>query len=733
MSEIQKTSIAANHKVDDIDFGKLFGSLVDAKWYILGITALFSIVGIIVASLSTPIYKADALIQVEQKQTGGISALVSSNMGEMFDQESSSSTESAIIGSRMVLGETVDDLALTTVVTPNYLPYVGKGLARLRHQQISINVSHFVIPDNMRTASVTLVITEIDSNNFTKGRYEVTNAQGNILFKGKTGQWSEGHGYRLYVTDLNGKANDSFTITKRARYSAIQQLKENLTISEIGKQTGILELTFTGENPAEIEKIVNSISQNYLMQNIDRNSAEAEKSLAFLDQQLPKVKAKLTLAEDKLNDYRSKNDSVDLDLEAKSKLEAMVQLDGQLNELVFKESEVSQRFTQEHPMYIALQDKRGILNDEKKRLEKQIQKLPETQRAVLRLMRDVQVSQQIYLQMLNKSQELSIVKAGTVGNVRILDKSQDYFEPIKPQKALIVKLATFLGGILSIIIVSLCAIWRYGIENPKQIEAIGLPVYASIPMSDSQIELEKTQEKRHKHQQHLSDCLLAKFNPADLSIEALRSLRTSLHFAMMEAKNNILMISGPSPSVGKSFITANMATVIANSGCKVLVIDGDMRKGRMASQFGLNKKLGLSDYLSGQKTTAEIIKHPDIDNVDYISSGDYPPNPSELLMHPRFKVLMEWAAEHYDMVLIDTPPLLAVTDAAIVGAHAGTTLLVGRFGETTVREVEITKQRFEQNGIEVKGFILNGVVRKASSYYGGNYGYYNYSYADGKK
>ncbi|WP_283392799.1 polysaccharide biosynthesis tyrosine autokinase [Photobacterium phosphoreum] len=729
MSEIQKISIAANHKVDDIDFGKLFGSLVDAKWYILGITALFSIVGIIVAALSTPIYKSDVLIQVEQKQTGGISALVSSNMGEMFDQESSSSTESAIIGSRMVLGETVDDLALTTVVTPNYLPYVGKGLARLRHQQISINVSHFVIPDNMRTASVTLVITEIDSNNFTKGRYEVTNAQGNILFKGKTGQWSEGHGYRLYVTDLNGKANDSFTITKRARYSAIQQLKANLTISEIGKQTGILELTFTGENPAQIEQIVNSISQNYLMQNIDRNSAEAEKSLAFLDQQLPKVKAKLTLAEDKLNDYRSKNDSVDLDLEAKSKLEAMVQLDGQLNELVFKESEVSQRFTQEHPMYIALQDKRGILNDEKKRLEKQIQKLPETQRAVLRLMRDVQVSQQIYLQMLNKSQELSIVKAGTVGNVRILDKSQDYFSPIAPKKSLIVASFTVVGFMLVVTVILGFALFKRRIESPADIEAIGLPVYASIPLSNDQVALDKKQTRMDE----VHKKLLSEVNPTDLSIEALRSLRTSLHFAMMEAKNNILMISGPSPSVGKTFITTNIAAIIANAGHRVLVIDGDMRKGRVGYQFSNSQKLGLSDYLSGQKTIVEVVKYPALDNLDYISRGDIPPNPSELLMHPRFTALMEWASEHYDMVLIDTPPLLAVTDAAIVGAHAGTTLLVGRFGENTVREVEITKQRFEQNGIEVKGFILNGVLHKASSYYGGNYGYYNYSYADEKK
>ncbi|WP_318489732.1 polysaccharide biosynthesis tyrosine autokinase [Photobacterium leiognathi] len=731
MSVIQNTSMSANNKIDDIDFGKLFGSLIDAKWYIISVTILFAVIGIMIALLETPIYKADALIQVEQKQGGGISSLVSNNMGDMFEQDSTSSTEVAIIKSRMVLGDTVDDLDLTTVVTPNYLPYIGKGLARLQNKQTSINVSQFLITDNHIPTSLTIVITSLDPNKRGKGTYDVTNSQGTLLFKGETDNWGQGKGYRLFITDINGSVGDSFTLSKRSRFNAIQYLKANLTITEVGKGTGILELTFTGENPAEIKTVLNSISQNYLMQNIKRNSAEAEKSLTFLEQQLPKVKEKLTAAEDKLNAYRSKSDSVDLDLEAKAKLQAMVQLDGQLNELVFKESDVSQRFTKDHPTYIALLDKRNILNAEKKRLEKQIQKLPETQRAVLRLMRDVQVSQQIYLQMLNKAQELSIVKAGTVGNVRILDNAQDYSSPIKPKKSLIVASCAVVGFMLVITVVLGFALFRRRVEDPTEIEAIGLPVYASIPMSDWQIELEK--KNKHKSKLDPEDILLAQSNPADLSIEALRSLRTSLHFAMMEAKNNILMISGPSPSVGKSFVTTNLAAVIAKTNQKVLVIDADMRKGRMEKLLCQASTLGLSDYLSGQKSIDEIIKHPAIEGLDFISRGEVPPNPSELLMHPRLKALLDWASQNYDLVLIDTPPILAVTDAAIVGAHVGTTLLVGRFGQNTVKEIEITKQRFEQNGIDVKGFILNAIVRKASSYYGSNYGYYNYSYGEKNK
>ena len=409
----------------------------------------------------------------------------------------------------------------------------------------------------------------------------------------------------------------------------------------------------------------------------------------------------------------------------------MVALESQLNQLTFKETDISQRFTKEHPAYISLMDKRKTLLKEQKRLNKRIETLPKTQRAVLRLTRDVEVNQQIYVQLLNKVQELNIVKASTVGNVRILDTAQVYSQAVKPKKALIVVLATLLGGMLSVAIAFLRAALHRGVESPDEIEALGLPVYASIPLSAWQADLEK--KFKSKQQLTINQALLAVANPADLSIEALRSLRTSLHFAMMEARNNIVMISGPSPSIGKSFITANMAAVMAKGGQRVLVIDADMRKGRMERQMCVDSKPGLADYLSGQQTIEQVIKSPGVEHLDFIARGAVPPNPSELLMHPRLKTLLDWASENYDLVLVDTPPILAVTDPAIVGAHAGTTMIVARFGLNPVKEIEVTKNRFEQNGIEVKGCILNAVVRKASSTYGGNYGYYNYSYASDNK
>ncbi|MCR9986095.1 polysaccharide biosynthesis tyrosine autokinase [Vibrio antiquarius] len=705
---------------DEIDLGKLFGIILDAKWLILCTVVLFSILGVGVAILSTPIYKADALIQIESKSSGGISAMVG-DMGELFSAESSATTEIEIIKSRMILGGTVDKFNLTTVVSPNYMPIIGKGLARLQGEQISLSVSRFNTPSY--AVGIPLTLEVIDSE---KQTFKLIEDDNNVILEGKVGELIEKNGYQFLATEMIAQDGASFTVSKVSKLDAINALQQNLSISERGKQTGIISLSFSGEDRAKIQAILNDISQNYFLQNVQRNSAEAEQSLEFLKGHLPDIKTKLTASEDVLNRFRQENESIDLGLEAQSTLKVMVELEAQLNELTFKESEISQRFTQDHPAYKSLLDKRETLLKEKERLNKQVQKLPKTQREVLRMTRDVEVNQQIYIQLLNKVQELNIIKAGTVGNVRILDNAQSFSKPIKPKKALIVVLATLLGGMAGVAFVLIRAAFHRGVETPDQIEQIGMPVYASVPKSIQQLEFANKLKRNKGSNDEL--VLLAEANPADLSIEALRSLRTSLHFAMMEAKNNVLMISGPAPSIGKTFVSTNFAAVAAKTGQKVLLIDADMRKGYLQQCFGLRWDNGLSDYLSGKTSHSNIIKSTSIDNLDVVTRGQVPPNPSELLMHPRFKSFVDQMSAQYDLVIIDTPPVLAVTDPSIVGAIAGTTLMVARFDQTTLKEIEVAQGRFEQSGVEVKGVILNAVEKKASNSYGYGYGYYNYAY-----
>lgn len=716
------TNKATSKDADEIDLGRLIGEFIDHRKLIISVTSLFTLVALIYAIFATPIYQADALIQVEQKQANAIL----SNLSQMLpDSQPQSAPEIALIQSRMILGKTVDDLNLQARVKQKYFPLFGRGFARLAGDKPgNISVSRLYIPEVGEDEPKILLIVK-DKNNFSI-------RSDDLSINGKVGELIDEKGISIKIDEIDAKPGTEFVIGYVSRLKAITDLQEGLNVADQGKDAGILTLSLTGDNPLLIERIINSISENYLAQNIARQAAQDAKSLEFLSKQLPQVRSDLDQAEDKLNQYRRKSDSVDLSLEAKAVLDQIVNVDNQLNELTFRESEISQLYTKEHPTYKALMEKRKTLQDEKTKLNKRVSAMPETQQEILRLSRDVESGRAVYMQLLNRQQELSIAKSSAIGNVRIIDNAVTQPKPVKPKKVLVVLIGIILGTIISASIVLLRVFLRRGIETPEQLEELGINVYASIPVAET---FTKNVVQKKRWSRKIVDEIpefLAVDNPADLAIEAIRGLRTSLHFAMMEARNNVLMISGVSPNAGKTFVSSNLAAVISQTGKKVLFIDTDMRKGYTHELFNESNTNGLSDILSGRVEINKAIKTIKSAGFDYISRGMVPPNPAELLMHRRFSELLNWASENYDIVVLDTPPILAVTDAAVIGNYAGTTLLVARFELNTAKEIEVSLKRFEQSGVLVKGCIFNGVVKKASSYYGYGYNHYGYSYSDKK-
>lgn len=702
---------------DDFDLGRLLGELIDNRKLIISITSAFTVLAVLYTLLATPIYQADALIQVEQKQGN---AILNSINQILPNSQPESAPELTLLQSRMILGKTVDDLNLQAQVRQKYFPVIGRGVARLLGEESgSITVGKLYLPQVEGGDAPQVILTVNDGERYTIAGDDFT-------LEGKVGELINEKGVTLLIKEINAQPGSEFVITYLNKLKAISNLQDAFNVADQGKDTGMLSLTLTGDNPTLIKNILNSISNNYLEQNVERQAAQDAKSLDFLNEQLPKVRSDLDFAEDKLNAYRKQKDSVDLTMEAKSVLDQIVNVDNQLNELTFKEAEISQLYTKEHPTYKALVEKRKTLQDEKVKLNKRVSSMPSTQQEVLRLSRDVESGRAVYLQLLNRQQELNIAKSSAIGNVRIVDDAVTEPNPVKPKKILIIIIGTILGAFISIGIVLLRMFLLRGIESPEQLEEAGINVYASVPVAEwYKANLVKGNNKRKE-----PESLLAIENPADLAIEAIRSLRTSLHFAMMEAKNNILMISGASPNAGKTFISTNLAATMASSGKKVLFIDADLRKGYVYKILGSNNDNGLSDYLSGRVSLEKVITTVTKGNFDYIPRGQVPPNPAELLMHPRFNELISQVSKLYDLVIIDTPPILAVTDAAIIGRYVGTTLLVARFEINTTKEILVSIKRFEQSGVNVKGCILNGMVRKASSYYGYGYNHYGYAYSE---
>lgn len=717
-------SSLANNKTspqdsDEIDLGRIIGEILDHRKLIIAVTAVVTFVALVYVLLATPVYQANALIQIEQKQGN---AILNSLSQMLPDSQPQSAPEISLLQSRMILGKTIDDLNLQYKIEQKHFPVLGAGLSRLLGlNEGSVDVKKLYIPNN-GDESQDILLKILDER-----RYQIVTD--NITINGTVGTLLNNNGISILIDKINADPGTEFYIRYETKLKKIDDLQKKFNVADQGKDTGMLNLTLVGEDPKLIREILNSISLNYLAQNVERQAAQDAKSLEFLNEQLPKVRSDLDAAEDKLNNYRKQKDSVDLTMEAKSILDQIVNVDNQLNSLTFREAEVSQLYTKEHPTYKALMEKKKTLQEEKAKLNKRVSSMPSTQQEVLRLSRDVESGRAVYLQLLNRQQELNIAKSSAIGNVRIIDQAITEPKPIQPKSLIVVAVGILAGLFISIGIVLIKVYLRRGIESPEQLEEMGINVYASIPLSEwltknsSKIKLKKNESEK----------LLAIENPADLAVEAIRSLRTSLHFAMMEAKNNVLMISGASPNAGKTFISTNLSATIASTGKKVLFIDADLRQGSVHKMLGGQNIHGLSDVLSGQSSVESVIERIPSAEFDYIGRGQVPPNPAELLMHRRFETLLKWASDNYELVIIDTPPILAVTDAAIIGRYAGTTLLVARFEENTAKEIAVSVKRFEQSGVLVRGCILNGVVKKASSYYGYGYNHYGYSYDNQKK
>ncbi|MGU3525289.1 polysaccharide biosynthesis tyrosine autokinase [Enterobacteriaceae bacterium C23F] len=716
MSSASTTPSRPQESVREINLIALFAELVDHYKCIAFVTAVFTLVALLYALSATPLYQANALIQIEQKQGNALL----SNLSQMLpDSQPQSAPEITLLQSRMLLGKTVDALNLQTQIRPRHMPVVGKIMSKITSAEPSeINIAELRLPmpgTGIATATLKVI-----------SKYQYLLSGEGFELEGQTGKPLQKEGVSLLVTAINAEPGARFTLTRLTRLKAITDMQKAFTVQERSRDTGMLDLTMVGEDPQLITTILNSISENYLEQNIARQAAQDAKSLEFLDRQLPKIRSDLDSAEDKLNEYRKKKDSVDLNMEARSVLEQIVNADNQLNELTFREAEVSQLYKKDHPTYRALLEKRETLQNEKAKLNKRISAMPATQQEVLRLSRDVDSGRAVYLQLLNRQQELNVAKSSAIGNVRIIDDAITLPNPVKPKKALIVLLGMMMGGVISVAGILLKAALHQGLESPEQLEDRGISVYACVPYS------EWLGKQNVRSKKSTPDVLLATQNPADIAIETIRGLRTSLHFTMMEASNNLLMVSGVSPGSGKTFISSNLATVVAQTQKRVLLIDADMRKGYLHHLFGVEEIPGLADILNGKATFAQaVVTLPEAD-IDCITRGKMPSNPAELLMSPRFKSLLDEVSPLYDLVIIDTPPVMAVTDATVVGRYAGTVLMVARYEENTAKEAIASIRQFEQGGVAVEGWILNGIRKKTSGYYVYGYSPHPYAYHDKK-
>lgn len=710
---------------DTIDLKELFFSLI-AQWKLIAPCIILSLICALLYLRTTPdTYSVDAMVQVEDSK--GTSAALLGDLSSMIEQKSPAQAEIEILKSRLVLGEVINHLNLNIRISGTedsfwnrlmakhkYSTEYSKKSVLFKDNQNSFDVRQFDIPQYFQDKNLIL--------SFKEGKYSLTDeTTEQVVFSAPLNQISQSSSeYGLWKVGVfsQDRFDAAYNIRKQSLPAAMQTLTSNYSVAEKGKMSGVLGLNYQGEDTQHITQVLNAILAAYSQQNIERRSAETAQTLKFLENQLPELKQQLDVAEREFNRFRQQANTVDVTKESELYLTQSITLETQKIQLEQQVAEASSKYMDEHPMMQQMNAQLAAINKKIAELDGTLKRLPELQRQYLQLFREVEVKQQLYTGLLNSYQQLRIAKAGEIGNVRIVDTAVEPIQPIKPKKLQILILSIFLGGFLGTLLALLRNMMRSGIKDAAQIEnELDLPVYATVPRSLIQASRNNLLNKRKNIP------ILAVKDSGDIAIESLRSMRTAIHFALMNASNNVIALSGPAPEIGKSFITVNLATILAQGGKRVLVIDGDMRRGYLHKYFNAELSPGLAELLNLQNSYEDIVQNSTVENLFFVTRGKSPVNPSELLSTDKFKAFLDQASAHFDHILIDTPPVLAVTDGVIIAQYAGVNLLIARHGKTQIKELEITVNRFEQANVKVNGVILNDVQKGAAGSYGYNYAY----------
>ncbi|MGE6359605.1 polysaccharide biosynthesis tyrosine autokinase [Psychrobacter glacincola] len=733
---------------DDIDLMALVLVLLRG-WKIIALMAILGLLlGLLYTRYVNPIYKSDALIQIEEN-TQGIEALGESISELVGAEVSKAETEAELIRSRMILEPVVELLHLRIKLTDTNIGHLDRiksnrtytqlntpddvsldtknGIVKVR--QFDVSPAYLNQPFTLKKSATGFVL----SNGFDEFKGQLGQAH---QFKGLDGQ------INITVTELPADGYP-INISKQTIKATTDAINSALSVEEKGQKTGIIQLSMTGPNQEKITTILNQIVRSYVDQNQSRGSEETTKTLAFMETQIPLLKEKLETSEALFNDFRKKYGTIDVGKEAELLLNEKSRIDEQLNELKLKKADLTTYYTEEHPLVIQINEQLKVLNNRTREIDNTIAGLPEIQREFLKLSEDTAINREIYLTLLKNYEQLKIVKAGQIGYARIIDSPTSTFNAIAPNKLQILMLTTLIGMMFGVMLVLLKNLIRNVVKDPEHLEVTtGIPVIATIPRSPLLSRLSKKKNTTPR--------MLAHVDHSSLSYEAIKSLRTNLMFGMpmgtaVGQPAQVILITGESPGVGKSFIAANLSEVFAQLNKKVLVIDGDMRLGELHKMFNMSQHDGLADYLlqdkkhfspiDGTRSDSEVpslgvesfIHSTGMELIDFIPRGRQPHNPTSLLMGEKFNHLMAELKTQYDYIVIDSPPILAASDAMVLAQHADKVLIVTKFNHSIEGQLVYAIKQMNKANVQVDGIILNDVQQGLMDKY--SY-HYHYAYGD---
>lgn len=743
------------------------------KWHYYVIAGvIFAGLAILYIKFTLPVYQASSSILVDDENSSpaNVSDLLSS---DLFGTNLNLPTEIGILRSRTVLQETIRRLNLETQYwsTTNYpaQPLYPKS-------PIKVEVDTFIreykdLPFSVTILDSTHYKLEVDyegdklpafylNQKFAFGQEIKTDYFKFTLQKGSS-QPEIGATYEFKVRSLN---------------KLVAEMLENLTAEPLDKEANIVRLTYLDVIPVRALDILNEISKVYIDLDIQDKAEVASLTLKFVDEQLNNTGSMLSTNEQDMQAFKEKNKTVDLGEESKAVLQKLnvldvdrvknnieitslqnlynyitsndditnlaptslgipdpllVELITNLQTLQAKRKSVSYGVKNDAPAVKVLDQQisenrsalienvksiqkrlnttRDALNVQISKYEESIKQVPEMERELLGIKRNFEVNQNIYTYLLQKKAETSIAKATAVSDNRILDTAALADEPVEPNKKIIAGIILLLTLLIPTVVISSKSLLRNTVLNRDDIS-----LYTEVPLIGVV-----------GHSADSSNLVVAK-RPKSAIAEAFRTIRTNLqYFGKVEGCKTILITSSVGGE-GKSFVTLNLAGIIAMQQQKVVVIGLDLRKPKLFMDFGWKNDMGASNYLVGANKLSEVIRKTDNPYLDIIISGPTPPNPAELLSKPLMGEMLAELKKSYDFIIIDTPPIGVVSDAFLLINQSDVNLYVVRQGYSRLEFLITLEELYEEGKIPNASIVLN------DSNFAHTYGYgHHYGYLDG--
>lgn len=618
--------------------------------------------------------------------------------------------------------------------------------------------------------------------------YSVKDKNDNLVGTGRSGSLLRGKGVSLLLKDLKGPKGGSFRLTLLSFNKTVDNLRKSIKAAEVDKKTNVIAITYRSKNPQLARDVVNTLVQAYLEQGVALKAEEATRTVNFVEEQLKGVKSELEGAEQNLEAYKRASGVIQLDTEAQNLIQTLAEAEKQKAELVLKRKQsefalaslqraratgnaYSPALADDDPVLAGMVgrlsdlevQKKGLLSDstenhpgvkvvqaqidellkkiqstyetaaknelkQEEGLSRQImaydgklKQLPVAERDLARLMRVNKVNSDIYTFLLQKHEEARIAKASTINNISIVDPAIAADEPVSPKVTKNLILGLFAGLLAGVIACFFADYLDDTLKDPEEAKRnLSLPLLGLIPFISGD---------------DGNQAMVSHRAPKSIASESFRSLRTALRYCSLKKQKQVMLITSSLPGEGKSTIACNLGIILAQTGSRVLIIDCDLRRSSLHEKFGFSAGPGLTELLASEIMLSDALQHTEVKGVDLLRAGATPPNPAEILGSEVMARFVEEMRGAYDFIVIDAPPVLAVTDAPVLTAVADLVLMVLQTGRVSIKVAKRTAETLVEVAAPLAGIVFSDRKSLATAYgYGYGYGYGSEYYPDsGKK